>query len=220
MAMTPQERDERRREKAALLGEQDLRFKVTTSHASQLADLMAWDEIEESGEALTLMIHQVHAIGRERFLFFAGCAHLEIDSKAVEPINRTELRLMARRGTVDALEEIGAWIGSPGHSFVIRLLVERAHALGPIQALILLSPPARHKFVVSDSVARKLDRFRISRELRTPDLMLGDDPEDTGVLVIENLRSTLPKQHNSDVGSYRAERGMNFPQENATWFAW
>lgn len=184
MAMDQRQRDTRRREKAERLGEQDLRFKVTAAHAKQLADLMAWAELEESGEALTLMIHQVRALGRQRFLFFAGCAHLEIDSKTVEPINRIELRLMARRGTVEAMEEISTWIGSPGPSFVIRLLIERTHALGPIQGLILMSPPARHKFVVSDSVARKLDRFRLSRELRTPALMLGDDPDDIGVYIL------------------------------------
>jgi hypothetical protein len=33
-------------------------------------------------------------------------------------------------------------------------------------------------------VARKLDQFRISRELRTPGLMLGDDPDDTGLIVL------------------------------------
>lgn len=184
MAMDQQQRDVKRREKAERLGERDLRFKVTAQHTSQLADLMVWAELEETGEALTLMIYQVHAIGRERFLFFAGGAHLEIESKTVEPINRTELRLMARRGTVGAMDEIGAWIGSPGHSFVIRLLIERTHALGPILALILLSPPSRHKFVMSDSVARKLDRFCISRELRMPGLMLGDDPDDKGLLLL------------------------------------
>ncbi|MEG0968971.1 MAG: hypothetical protein RSG92_26740 [Pseudomonas sp.] len=183
MAMDQQKRDERRREKAALLGEQDLRLKVTTSHASQLADLMDWAEIEESGEALTLLIHQVQAIGRDRFLLFASGDQLQIGSEKVQPINRAEIRMMARRGTITALDEISAWIGTTDRSFAVRLLIERTHALGPIQGLILLSPPPRHKYVIPVSVARSLDRFRISRELRTPSLMLGDDPDDTGVLL-------------------------------------
>ncbi|WP_422422133.1 hypothetical protein [Pseudomonas sp. GZD-222] len=187
MAMTPQERDERRRKKAALLGEQDLRLKVTASHASQLADLMAWAEIEESGEALTLLIHQVQAIGRDRFLLFSSGAQQKIGSETVQPINRTEIRLMARRGTINALDEIGAWVGSADRSFAVRLLIERAHALGPIQGLILLSPPPRHKYMIPVSVARSLDRFRVSRELRTPGLMLGDDPDDTGLLLLADL---------------------------------
>lgn len=186
MALTQQQRDDRRREKADLLGEQDLRFKVASSHASQLAELMDWAELEESGEALTLMIYQVHALGARRFLYFAGSAHLGLESKTAEPINLTEIRLMARRGTVDALDEMGAWIGAPDRSFTVQLLIERAHALGPIQALILLSPPARHKFAVSDSVARKLDRFRLSREVRMPALMLCDDPDDTDLLLLAN----------------------------------
>ncbi len=42
MAMTPKERDLRRREKQERLGEQDLRIKATAAHAAQLADLMLW----------------------------------------------------------------------------------------------------------------------------------------------------------------------------------
>ncbi|MNJ38058.1 hypothetical protein D3C77_328970 [compost metagenome] len=189
MAMTPQQRDERRREKAALLGEQDLRLKVSTSHAGQLADLMSWAEIEESGEALTLLIHQAHAIGQERFLLFAEGTQLRIGNETVRPINRTEIRLMARRGTITALDDIGAWISSTDRSFAVRLLIESTHALGPIQGLILLSPPPRHKYMIPVSVARSLDRFRVSRELRTPGLMLGDDPDDTGVYVLEHMQS-------------------------------
>jgi hypothetical protein len=35
-------------------------------------------------------------------------------------------------------------------------------------------------------VARRLDQFRIGRELRAPDLMLGEDPDDTGLLLLAN----------------------------------
>ncbi|MEG0969340.1 MAG: hypothetical protein RSG92_28675, partial [Pseudomonas sp.] len=188
MAMTPQERDERRREKSALRGEQDLRLKVTASHASQLADLMAWADIGESGEALTLMIYQARAIGRERFQWFMAGAQTQLESDTVRPTNRTEIRLMARRGTVSELEEIGAWISSPDQSFTIRLLIERTHARGPIQSLTMLQPPPRHKYTITNSVARRLDQFRLSRELRTPDLMLGDDPDDKGVYLLGHMQ--------------------------------
>lgn len=184
MAMTPQERDERRREKAALLGEQDLRLKVGVSHARQLSDLMAWAEIEESGEALTLLIYNAHSLGRSKFPFFAAGAHLEIESDQHAPADRVEIRLMARRGTVQALDSMGEWINTADRSFIIRVLIERAHALGPIQSITLFALPPRHKFAISNSVARTLDEWRMQRQLRAPDIWLGSDPDDKGLLLL------------------------------------
>lgn len=184
MAMTPKERDLRRREKQERLGEQDLRIKVTAAHAAQLADLMAWGEMVESGEALTLLIYHAHKLGREKFTFFAAGAQLEIESDQHLKAQRTEIRLMARTGTVRQIDEMGEWINTGDRSFVIRLLIKRAHALGPIQALMLLSLPPRHEFEISDSVARALDQWRMQRELRAPDIRLGADPDDKGLLLI------------------------------------
>lgn len=184
MAMTPQERDKRRREKQERLGEQDLRLKVTAAHAGQLSELMSWDEIEESGEALTLLIYNAHKLGREKFPFFAAGARLEIESDQHIKAERTEIRLMARRGTIQQLDEMGEWISATDRSFIVRTLIERAHALGPIQALTLLSLPPRHDFVISSSVARALDQWRMQRELRAPDIRLGADPDDKGLLLI------------------------------------
>lgn len=118
MAMTPQERDKRRREKSAKLQEEDLRLKVRPGTKRALLELMEWAGIEEQGEAMTLMIHRLHELTRD-------------------------------------------------------------------EAVKLLKSP-RHTIELSASVARKLDRFRISRELRTPDLMLGEDPVDTGVMLLES----------------------------------
>lgn len=121
MAMSPKERDEKRRAKAARLQEEDLRLKVRPGTKQALLELMEWAGIEEQGEAMTLMIHHLHA-------------------------------------------------------------------LGPGGVLPLLEPP-HHEITVSPSVVRKLDHFRLSRELRAPDLELCDDPDDTGVYVIESLRN-------------------------------
>ncbi|MGX1126189.1 hypothetical protein [Pseudomonas sp. HLS-6 TE3448] len=63
MAMTPQQRDERRRLKAAKLQEEDLRLKVRPGTKQALLELMEWAGIEEQGEAMTLMIHHLHALG-------------------------------------------------------------------------------------------------------------------------------------------------------------
>lgn len=116
MALTQQQRDEKRRAKAERLQEEDLRLKVRPGTKQALLELMEWAGIEEQGEAMTLMIHRLHELTRD-------------------------------------------------------------------EAVKLLKPP-RHKIEISNSVARKLDQFRISRELRTPGLMLGDDPDDKGLIIL------------------------------------
>ncbi len=186
MAMTPKERDLKRREKQERLGERGLRLKATAAHTAQLAELMAWGEMVESSEAITLLIYHAHKLGREKFTFFAAGTRLEIESDQHVKAERTEIRLMARRGTVQQIDEMGKWLNAADRSFVVRLLIERAHALGPIQALTLLSLPPRHEFVISDSVARTLYEWRIQRELRAPNIWIGDDPDDTGLLLLGN----------------------------------
>jgi len=63
MAMSPKERDEKRRAKAARLQEEDLRLKVRPGTKQALLVLMEWAGIEEQGEAMTLMIHHLHGLG-------------------------------------------------------------------------------------------------------------------------------------------------------------
>lgn len=116
MAMSQQARDEKRRAKAAKNGEEDLRMKARAGTRQALAEIMQWAEVEENGEAMTLLIHRIHE-------------------------------------------------------------------LGPEAARHFLSAP-RHEIVISEYVAQSLERFRLSRELRAPDLLLGDDPDDNGVLLI------------------------------------
>ena len=63
MAMSPKERDEKRRAKAARLQEEDLRLKVRPGTKQAPLELMEWAGIEEQGEAMTLMIHHLHGLG-------------------------------------------------------------------------------------------------------------------------------------------------------------
>lgn len=65
MALTQQQRDERRREKAERLQEEDLRLKVRPGTKQALLELMEWAGIEEQGEAMTLMIHRLHELTRD-----------------------------------------------------------------------------------------------------------------------------------------------------------
>lgn len=116
MAMTPQERDEKRKKKEAKAGVEELRMKTRAGTRQALAEIMQWAQVEENGEAMTLLIHRIHE-------------------------------------------------------------------LGPEAARHFLSAP-RHEIKISSSVVRKLDQFRLSRELRAPGLELGDDPDDTGLLLL------------------------------------
>lgn len=116
MALTPKQRDDKRKEKEAKAGIEELRMKARAGTRQALAEIMQWAQVEESGEAMTLLIHRIHE-------------------------------------------------------------------LGPEAALHFLSAP-RHEIVISKYVEQSLEQFRISRELRTPDLMLGEDPDDTGVLLL------------------------------------
>lgn len=119
MALTQQQRDEKRRAKDARAKVEDLRMKAGQGTRQALADIMQWAEVEENGEAMTLLIHRIHE-------------------------------------------------------------------LGPEAARHFLSAP-RHEIVVSDFVARRLDQFRIGREVRAPDLMLGDEPDDSGAYLLGSL---------------------------------
>ncbi|WP_306140072.1 hypothetical protein [Pseudomonas sp. CM27] len=116
MALTQQQRDEKRKIKEAKAGIEDLRMKARAGTRQALAEIMQWAEVEENGEAMTLLIHRIHE-------------------------------------------------------------------LGPEAARHFLSAP-RHEIKLSSSVVRKLDQFRLSRELRAPGLELGDDPDDTGLILL------------------------------------
>ncbi|WP_345770221.1 hypothetical protein [Pseudomonas sp. URMO17WK12:I9] len=116
MALTSKQRDDKRKEKEAKAGVEDLRMKTRAGTRQALAEIMQWAQVEENGEAMTLLIHRIHE-------------------------------------------------------------------LGPEAARHFLSAP-RHEIVVSDFVARRLDQFRIGRELRSLDLVLGDDPDDAGLLLL------------------------------------
>jgi hypothetical protein len=44
-------------------GEEEIRLHCMDGTRQALAELMAWNGIEEQGEAITLMIHHLHALG-------------------------------------------------------------------------------------------------------------------------------------------------------------
>ncbi len=164
MALTPKQRDERRREKAERLQEEDLRFKVRPGTKQALLELMEWAGIEEQGEAMTLMIHHIEALGHHAL--FRVARH-EID--AHRSVARTEsLRLSARKRTGQHLRAISGWADAT-YSQMIEALIHGIHALGRLHAAKFLTPP-RHLISISPRLALAFDRKSM--------LMLQQDPGD------------------------------------------
>lgn len=63
MAKSTQERSAKAADKREKVGEEDLRLRVRPGTKQALIELMAWNGITEMGEAMTLMIHHLHAMG-------------------------------------------------------------------------------------------------------------------------------------------------------------
>ncbi|VVN22476.1 hypothetical protein PS682_04472 [Pseudomonas fluorescens] len=64
MAAVPQEeRSAKTAKKRVANAEEELRLRVRPGTRQALADLMEWSGITEQGEAMTLMIHHLHAMG-------------------------------------------------------------------------------------------------------------------------------------------------------------
>ncbi|NNA02865.1 hypothetical protein [Pseudomonas lundensis] len=63
MAKTVQERSAKAAKKRVENAEEELRLRVRPGTRQALADLMQWSGISEQGEAMTLMIHHLHALG-------------------------------------------------------------------------------------------------------------------------------------------------------------
>ena len=63
MAKTVQERSAKAAQKRIVVQEEELRLRVRPGTRQALTDLMEWSGITEQGEAMTLMIHHLHALG-------------------------------------------------------------------------------------------------------------------------------------------------------------
>lgn len=63
MAANNQQRSAKRNAARQAKGVEELRLLTMAGTRAALADLMAWHGIEQQGEAMTLMIHNMHALG-------------------------------------------------------------------------------------------------------------------------------------------------------------
>lgn len=68
MAMTQAERSAKTAAKRKTAQEEELRLRVRPGTKQALAELMQWADLEEQGEAMTLMIHHLHGLGPDKAL--------------------------------------------------------------------------------------------------------------------------------------------------------
>ncbi|MCW2272427.1 hypothetical protein [Pseudomonas sp. JUb96] len=177
MALTQQQRDEKRRAKAERLQEEDLRLKVRPGTKQALLELMEWAGIEEQGEAMTLMIHHIEALGHHA-LFRVARHEIEGHRSVV----RTEpLRLSARKRTGQHLRAICGWADTT-YSQMIEALIHGIHALGRLHAAKFLTPP-RHEISISPSLALAFDRKSM--------LMIQQEPGDEVIAPALNAKASL-----------------------------
>lgn len=65
MAKSNAERSEKAAAKRKSRGEEELRMQAMAGTRQVLADLMEWHQIDEQGEAMTLALHHLHALGQK-----------------------------------------------------------------------------------------------------------------------------------------------------------
>ena len=68
MAVTQKDRSAKAARKRVAVSEEELRLRVRPGTRQALADLMEWSGVTEQGEAMTLMIHHLHALGSAKCL--------------------------------------------------------------------------------------------------------------------------------------------------------
>jgi hypothetical protein len=68
MAAAQKERSAKTAARRKTRGEEEIRLHCMAGTRQALAELMAWSGIEEQGEAITLMIHHLHALGPRKCL--------------------------------------------------------------------------------------------------------------------------------------------------------
>jgi hypothetical protein len=84
------ERSRASRENKARRGETTLRLPAMDGTKRQLQELMAWHGITEMAEAMTLLIHNVHAMGREgsSALLYVPRHKIEVSQNVAHRIRR------------------------------------------------------------------------------------------------------------------------------------
>lgn len=151
--------------KAALkrlaLKEVELRHKVHDGITQMLAELMRWNEIEEAGEALQLLILNADPVAT----LLQATADLPLSPPGL-------IRHHVRPGALKRLNEIAESLHGASHAYVIELLILRAYDGGPAGSAKHVQIP-RHEIVLSENVSRNF----VSESLRKLKKDPGDLPD-------------------------------------------
>lgn len=79
MAAAQKDRSAKTAAKRKRRGEEELRLHCLPGTRQALAELMTWSGIEEQGEAITLMIHHLHGLGRAKSAQFLAVPRHEYE---------------------------------------------------------------------------------------------------------------------------------------------
>lgn len=142
MAKSGKERSAKTALKRVAKLEVELRHKVRHGITEMLADLMRWNEIEEAGEVLQLLILNADPV--------AALSQAAVELSSTPP---GLIRHHVRPGALDQLNEIAKSLHGASHKHAIELLILCAHAAGPEGSTEYLCIP-RHEIVFSENVSR------------------------------------------------------------------
>ncbi|MFJ3486627.1 hypothetical protein ACIPL1_24960 [Pseudomonas sp. NPDC090202] len=112
MAMTQQQRDQRRREKDSKSGAEDMRLKARNGEKKMIQDIMEWTEDKEQASAIMFCIRHMHSLGREGALL-ALSDLVELHKREIPESWRARFEEESRR---EALRNPGDEILRPNQS--------------------------------------------------------------------------------------------------------
>ena len=109
MAKTVRERSTKAAQKRIVVQEEELRLRVRPGTRQALADLMEWSGISEQGEAMSLMIHHLHALGSAR------CQPFLMPPHHIYQLSEHVTRLFAQKSMLMINKDPGDDVISPDH---------------------------------------------------------------------------------------------------------
>lgn len=147
--MTQGERSEKAAEKKRLLGEVKIQLSMAEGTKEALREVMAMAKIKEQGEAITLAIHNLRDMGRDKALQI-----LEYQESIDKPKRPEKVSFGARKGTVEAMAQLMEWTGIESRGEIVEAIILRLNSLGMDAKPIVSHKP--HVIAVSDTVGRMI----------------------------------------------------------------
>lgn len=152
MAAAQKERSAKLAERRQELGEQELRHTVQPGTRKKLTELMAWYGVEEVSEAVQLLV--------------MNAKPQEIPPAPPRQPGKSEtIRHYFRQGMRDRLIKLTSDLCETKDAKAIERVIAHAYSLSVDQCAAYFAIP-RHKFSVSENVARKLRQAGFAESLK------------------------------------------------------